>query len=192
MRLKLKIQGVTDIIADNTASLLILTDQEEKRQLTIVVDEITRHNIAIRRGKYVGTLSQRANTIDSLQHCLPETLSALIKYLTNVDLAVIIVNIFDGQYRAILEDQRTGTSFPIRVSDAAILAYADPHIPLYIEDNLWEIQSTPYMGDQPTGVTLPLNTLSVTMLKNALQKCIDEEKYEAAQHIKEELTRRGV
>ena len=47
MRIKLKVQGVTDI-APNIASLLILTDEEEKRQLTIVIDAVMRHEIALR------------------------------------------------------------------------------------------------------------------------------------------------
>ena len=191
MRIKLKVQGVTDIISNNIASLLILTDEEEKRQLTIVIDGVMRHEIALRRGKYVGTAEQRGNAINSLQHCLPETLSATIKYLTNIELCVVIVSIADGQYYAILEDMRTGTAFPIRASEGVLLTYADPHIPLYIEESLWEMQSTKYLGDQARGISLPLNTLSVGMLKKAMQKCIDDENYEAAQHIKEELERRS-
>ena len=191
MRIKLKIQGVIDVIADHSVSLLILTDEDEQRQMTILIDEVMRHEIAIRRGKYVGTLQQRTNAINYLQYCLPETLSSAIKYLTNVEFCVVIVNIFDGQYSAILEDMRTGTAFPIRVSDGALFAYADPHIPLYIEKTLWDAQSTKYLGDNPKGVSLPLNTLSVSMLKHAMQQCIDEEKYEAAQQIKEELERRA-
>ena len=192
VRIKLKVQGVTDIIANRSASLLILTDEDEKRQMTIIVDEIMRHEFAIRRGKYVGTLEQRANAIDGLQHCLPETVSALLKYLTNVELCVVIVSIFDGQYRALIEDRRTGTAFPIRVSDGILLAYADPHVPLYVEESLWDAQSTPYMGENPKGISLPLNTLSVPMLKQILNKCIDDERYETAQQIKEELSRRRV
>ena len=190
MRIKLKVQGVTDMVADNVASLLILTDEAEQRQLTIVIDKAMRHEIALRRGKYVGSVQQRGNTINALQHCLPETLSAAIKYLTNIEFCVVIVSIADGMYYAILEDMRTGTSFPIRASDGVLLTYADPHIPLYIEQSLWEVQSTEYLGDNAKGISLPLNTLSTGMLKKALQKCIDAENYEAAQHIKEELDRR--
>ena len=190
MRIKLKIQGITDIISNHSASLLILTDEEENRQLSIVVDEIMRHEISMRRGKYTGDLKHRTMAINSLQHCLPETLSAAITYLTNIEFCVVIVSIFDGQYCAILEDQRTGTAFPIRVSDGVLLAYADPHVPLFIEKSLWDMQSTKYMGENAKGISLPLNTLSIPMLKKAMQQCIDEEKYEAAQYIKEELDKR--
>ncbi|MBO5613070.1 MAG: bifunctional nuclease family protein [Prevotella sp.] len=190
MRIKLKIHGVIDIMANHSASLLILTDEEENRQLSIVVDEHMRNQIAIRRGKYHGDLEHRTSAIKAFQNCLPETLSAAITYLTNVEFCVIIVSIYDGQYCAILEDQRTGTAFPIRVSDGVLLAYADPHVPLYIEKSLWDMQSTKYMGENAKGVSLPLNTLSVPMLKKVMQQCIDEEKYEAAQQIKNELDKR--
>ena len=178
------------VVLDKGTLDAVLTDEEEKRQLTIVVDAVMRHEISIRRGKYVGNLEQRSSAINALQHCLPETLSAAIKYLTNMELCVVIVSIVDGQYCAILEDQRTGTAFPIRVSDGVLLSYADPHIPLYIEKSLWEVQSTKYMGVDAKGISLPLNTLSKSMLQKAMQKCIDDENYEAAQQIKEELSRR--
>ncbi len=178
-------------MTNHSVSLLILTDEDENRQLTITVDEVMRHEIALRRGKYVGSLQHRTHAINFLQYCLPETLSAAIKYLTNIEFCVVIVNIFDGQYSAILEDTRTGTAFPIRVSDGVLLAYADPHVPLYVEKSLWDVQSTKYMGENARGISLPLNTLSVPMLKMAMQQCIDEEKYEAAQQIKEELDRRN-
>lgn len=189
-RIPLIVQGVTDITASHEASLLILTDEEEKRQLTVVCGPTTRHEISVRRGKYVGSPEQRKNVIEALQYCMPEALSAMIKYLTDIQLCVVIVNIFDGQYRAILEDERTGTAFPIRVSDGALLSYADPHIPLYIEESLWRRQSVEYGGENAKGVAMPLNTLSTNMLRQAMQKCIDQEEYEMAQRLKEELDRR--
>lgn len=189
-RIQLKVQGVTDITAIDNASLLILTDMQEQRQLTIMCDMIARHEFGLRRGKFVGTKEQRSNVTEQLQYLLPEAISSLIKYLTDLQLAVVIVNIFDGQYRAVIEDTKTGTAIPVRVSDGALLSYADQHIPLYIEESLWKRQSVPYMGDNAKGVAMPLNTLSIPMLRSAMQKCIDEEQYEIAQQLKEELDRR--
>lgn len=189
-RIPLKIQGVTDIVVSHDASLLILTDEEETRQITIVCGPATRHEIAMRRGKYVGNDEVKKMATEELQFCLPETMSAVLKYMTDVKLSVVIVNVFDGQYRAILEDQKTGTAFPIRVSDGVVLAYADKHIPLYIEESLWLRQSCEYHGENAKGVAMPLNTLSTSMLKQVMQKCIDDEQYEMAQQMKEELARR--
>ena len=156
MRVPLKIQGVTDVNSENMFSLLIVTDIKEERQMAIMVDPSMRHEFALRRGKYVGNDVQRKNATEMLSLMLPETLCSIIKYMTQLELSVIIVNIFDGEYKAILEDQKTGTTFPIRISDGILLAYADPHIPLYIEETLWKNQSTKYMGENARGISLPL------------------------------------
>lgn len=189
-RIPLKVQGVTDICASQESSLLIITDKEEKYQLTIVVDAYMRYNFAIRRGKYTGTTEKRRNVTELLETTLPETLSAIITYMTNMELRVVIVGIHDGQYRAIIEDKTTQTAFPIRVSDGVLLSYADPNVPLYIEENLWNHQRTAYNGPDAKGIAMPLNTLSVDMLRDAMQKSIDEEQYEIAEQIKLELERR--
>ncbi len=189
-RIPLKIQGVTDITATNTASLLIITDMEEQRQLSVVCNEIMRHEFGIRRGKYTGNKINREQTEEMLKVALPETISAIIKYMTDLQLAVVIVSVYDGQYRAVIEDVNTGTAFPIRISDGALLCYADTHIPLYIEASLWERQSVPYLGQEARGIAMPLNTLSIEMLEQALKKSIEEEKYELAKQLKDEIDRR--
>lgn len=189
-RTLLKVQGVTDICASEETALLVMTDMEEKFQLTIVCDINMRYQFGIRRGKYVGTDEEKKEVCKLLETTLPETLSAIIKYMTGMQLAVIIIGLHEGQYRAIIEDQITHTAFPIRVSDGVLLSYADQHIPLYIEDNLWEHQRTPFMGTEAKGIAIPINTMSIDMLRQAMQKCIDEERYEVAQQLKEEIERR--
>ncbi len=190
-RIRLKIQGVTDISASQTASLLIITDIEETRQICVVCDAVKRHEFGIRSGKYIGTPESMALLKHTLQSTLPETVSTIIRNLTDLQLAVVIVSIYDGQYRAVIEDTNSGTAFPIRVSDGALLCYADnDNIPLYIEESLWNRQSVPYLGRNVRGVAMPLNTLTKEMLEEALQKSIDEEKYELAKQLKEEIDRR--
>lgn len=189
-RIRLKVQGVTDISANLDSSLLILTDEAEKRQLTVICDAAMRFQFAIRRGRHVGSKEARQHAAEFLQYALPEAVASLIKYLTNLELCVVIVNIFDGQYRAVLEDQRTGTAIPIRVSDGALLSYADQHIPLYCEESIWQMQSMPYAGENAPGISMPLNTLTIPMLQKALDDCIEQENYEMAQKIKEEMERR--
>lgn len=189
-RIALKIQGVTDIISTHTASLLILTDIGEKRQLAVVCDDIMRHEFGVRRGKYVGDEEKRKEVAEMLRYTLPETFASIIKHLTQLQLAVVIVSVFDGQYRAVIEDAASGTALPIRISDGALLCYADATIPLYIEESLWMRQSMPYMGQNAPGISMPLNTLTKEMLEQALEKSIAEERYELAKQLKDELDRR--
>lgn len=189
-RIQLKVQGVTDISATHDASLLIVTDMQEEWQLTIICNPVMRNEIAMRRGKYVGSDENKAAAEEYLKHSLPETLSAVIKYMTDLQLSVVIVNVFDGEYRAVIEDKKTSTAFPIRVSDGVLLSYADKHIPLYIEESLWLHQRVKYHGEDAKGVSMPLNTLSMTMLQQAMDKCIENEDYELAQQVKNEIERR--
>ena len=82
-RIPLKIQGVTDISATRNASLLIITDKEEQRQLTVVCNEIMRHEFGIRRGKYIGDKAEKTKVAEILRTTLPETFAAIIKYMTD-------------------------------------------------------------------------------------------------------------
>lgn len=189
-RIPLSVQGVTCITASSTASLLVVTDMEAKRQISIVIDNAMHHEFDIRRGKHSDDREERKRNTALLEHCLPETMSAILKYLTDVELAVVITTVYDGQYRAVIEDSKTGTSFIIRASDGILLSYADPHIPLYIEESLWNRQSLPFDANAG-GIAIPLNTLSPSMLKKALEKCIEEENYEMAEKLKNELKERG-
>ena len=47
------------------------------------------------------------------------------------------------------------------------------------------------MGQDARGVAMPLNTLSMEMLEQALQRSIEEERYELAKQLKDEINRRG-
>ncbi len=189
-RIALKIQGVADVVSDSPLSLLILTDVQERRQMTIVCNESLQYEFSIRRGKYVGKEESRKKVRETLQQSLPETLSAMIKTHTDLRLAVVIVGIFDGEYRAVIEDETAGSALPIKASEGALLCYADPDVPLYIEQSLWKRQSVPYGKEGCRGVAMPLNTLPRTMLQAVLDKAVNEENYELAQQVKDEIQRR--
>lgn len=189
-RIGLKVQGVSDLTALENTSLLIVTDLNETRQVTMLCDRIERHEFGIRRGKFVGSEEQKKRVAEELQMRLPETLISIVKYLTSLQLCVVITSVYKGKYVAVLEDTITGTAVPINALDGVLLSYADIHIPLYIEESLWKRQSVPFRGDNASGVAIPLNTLSVSMLHAAMEKCIEDEQYEMAQQLKEELKRR--
>ena len=51
-------------------------------------------------------------------------------------------------------------------------------------------QSVPFEED-PHKLTVPVNAISTDMLKKALDKAIDEENYELASHLRDELLSRN-
>ena len=92
---------------------------------------------------------------------LPEVLWHVIAMQANMQFEVLITGIMDGQYRALLVN--TGNQEPVAIA--------------------------PYVKEAQ-GVAIPVNTISTDMLKDALAKAIEEEKYELASHLRDELRRR--
>lgn len=190
-RVRLIIQGVTDIPSVPDTSLIVLTDEKSERTISIVCDNTYRQQIAIRRGKFLGSEEAQQNVRDSLKNAMPEVFIKILHDLL-FDYQVVITHIFSGEYKAILTDPIRMRTYNMRISDALLLAFAsEGTMPIYAEKDMWLRQSTPYPGDNANGIALPLNALSIEMLKDALEKCVEEEHYEAAQQIKEELDRRN-
>lgn len=74
-----------------------------------------------------------------------------------------------------------------RASDGLLLATA-VNCPVTIEETLLEHQ---YMREVSEGVySMPVNSVSYTALEQALQRAIEEENYELASQLRDELKRR--
>lgn len=243
-KLRLKFQYIQTMVGCPDIALIVLTDEQETRQLNIVCDGYTRLQFLVRLNQldpknirfhtteeedsedssgifgegsgdssspfgqqddqeqdFFGNHAQGSNGIDpshdlagqqaskSNSQMLPEVLVSMIQYMTNIHLESYIYNVYDGEYRALIVDQRTGTTFRVRAADAVLLHVVNRHIPLTVDSALWMHQSMPFRKDGQN-VALPINTLSIPMLKDALNRAIEEERYEAAKFIKEELERR--
>ena len=57
--------------------------------------------------------------------------------------------------------------------------------------NLMKKQSVAFKKDSK-GMSIPLNTLTDDMLRKALNKAIEEENYEMASHLRDEMKRRNL
>lgn len=174
-------------------AIIMLTDVEEKRQVSILCDMDSKYNIDLRThavrivSEDGGVLGPPPEELTRLM--LPEVLCSIINYMTDLQLQVVITNVYDGRYQAVIEDVNTGTTFPVRASDAVLLAVSNKHVPLLIEEALWDYQSLPLMKDS-AGVALPINTLTEDMLNASLERAIENEHYEQAKQLKEEIDRR--
>lgn len=190
-KIKLKYMGIQQMVNNQEVGIICLSDEMETRQLSIVCDKFTKFQFDLRND----SLAQN----DALLHSfgdnagrilLPEALMSIISYMTDLKLCVVITNVVDGVYRAVIEDVRTGTTFPVRATEGVLLTIANKHVPLYAEQTLWKYQSVPMKKDQP-GVAIPINSLTREMLETSLEKAIENEEYETAKHLKEELDRRN-
>lgn len=174
---RLIFKGVSEIVGTEDLGLLILTDEANERQITIVCDKAMAVQLELRIKK-----------IPITRIMLPEVLCRMLKNNGGLDYELLIDNIIDGQYRTILYDKETMDTLLIRASDAVLLSIV-ANIPLYIEAGLMRRQSVMY-NENAKGVSLPVNTISDEMLQAALDKAIADENYELASHLRDEKKRR--
>lgn len=176
---KLIFNGVSEIVGSNGLGLLILTDEERERQISIVCDP----NMAVQ-------IDMRLKRMPVADIMLPDVLYTLLTRTGHADLEIIIDNLIDGQYVTHIEDLQSSLSVPVRASDAVLLSVIG-NIPVYIDESLMRKQSVFYNANS-SGISLPLNTLSDDMLQQALDKAITDENYELASHLRDEKSRRSV
>lgn len=173
---RLIFKGVSEIVGTENMGLLILTDENSIRQISIVCDKA----IAVQ-------LELRTKKIPIANIMLPEVLCRMLG-ISDSGYELVIDNLIEGQYRTILYDKKNQKSEIIRASDAVLLSYV-ANIPIYIDSMLMNRQSVAYR-ENSRGVSLPVNTISDKMLQSALEKAILEENYELASHLRDEKKRR--
>ena len=176
-KIRLVLKGVSEIVGDDNLGLLILTDIAQTRQLSIICDKQMEYQFGLRMSK-----APVANIM------LPEVMAQVISRQTTLNIELQIYDIVDGQYQASLVNNDTLQTVPIRASDAILFSFVS-HWPLYIDERLMMRQSVPYSTNSP-GMAIPVNSISNSMLQSALKKAIQEENYELASHLHEEMQRR--
>ncbi len=176
-RIRLVFKSVSEIMGTDEIGLLILTDEQELRQIAMPCDRtmIEQFSLRLNRAPVVGRL-------------LPEVLWHVISMRSDHAFEIVVTDIIEGQYRALLVDVETQEPVSLRMSDAVLLSYI-AKLPIWIDAQLMEKQSVPY-DREARGVAIPVNTISTEMLQNALDKAVEEEKYELASHLRDELRRR--
>ncbi len=173
-RTLLRFESLQQISSSEEMSVVMLTDEARRRALSVVCDaDITRQLLLRLQGNRQAT---RIMLPEALLQLLPSTYEMLI------------VGVFDGQYQVMLMDTKSGDSVRIRISDAVLLSIIS-HVPLYIEKRLMERQSTPF-DEKAQGVQIPINSLDMTHLKAALDNAVEEENYELASKLRDEINSR--
>lgn len=168
----------TEIVGGKGEGLLVLTDSNKLRQIVIPINKET-----------LDWFRKWHKNDKNRERRLPDI---LVKVLGNehVQMEIDIDNIFNGSYQALLTNSQTLEQYPIDIADALVLnRISGGMIPILIENGLYIRQSSPY-EESKSGVALPINILSDTMLERALQDSIDNENYELAAQIQNEIKKR--
>lgn len=178
-KIRLTVKSVTEIVGNKDVGLVVLVDENEQRQIAIPCDYQMLYQLQL-----------RIQNIPITPLLLPEVLWHVVRSETTADFEILIHDVIDGQYRCLLMNNSTFEPYTIRVSDALLLSLISK-TPIYMDENLMKKQSVAFKKDSK-GMSIPLNTLTDDMLKKALNKAIEEENYEMASHLRDEMKRRNL
>lgn len=176
-RVRLKVMDVLGILNGEGVALMILTDEAEMRQVSVICDKATAYQAELRIKKTHDT-----------HKLIPEALTAFIRQKGGASMEIVIHGVAAGQYQAVLSSDDISQPVPIRAADAVLLSMA-ADIPIYMDEQLMARQSVAYHAGE-TGVALPVNILSRDMLQKALNQAVEEENYELASHLRDEMNKR--
>jgi len=172
-RVRLQFQGIHQVMGSDELSVVILTDKARRHALSVICDAPMTKQILM-----------RLLHPDHCRNMLPE---ALVEMLSNRQ-EMMVYGLYDGQYQVVLADDSFEHNVRIRMSDAVLLTMISS-TPLYIEETLFLRQAVAF-EENARGIAIPINTMDMSRLNTALQKAIDEENYELASQLRDEIKRR--
>ena len=177
-RVQLFYKDIADIVGSDGFCIVRLLEKTEQQALCIICDKMVS-----------GQFSIRLKHAPGIEQFLPEVLVGMLNMKNSNDFEIMVYDIENGMYKVTLLNKLSFMLKPIRISDAVLLHYI-AHVPLYIEEELMQKQSTPYVPDTQ-GISIPINTLDDEHLSRELEKAIEAENYRLASTLHEELQRRN-
>ena len=170
--------GMSQIVGGPELGLLLLSNLSQTRQIAIVCDHHMEYELGLRSGEKSIT-----------ERFLPEVLCNINPMMTSEHYEILFNSIVDGQYKALLVNKDDLTLTPIRASDAVLLAQI-AKLNIFMEEHLFNRQSVD-SGKSQNKIALHVNALSVEMLHHALEKAIEDENYELASMLRDEMKKRS-
>ncbi len=176
--IQLKFQAAAEVNGKEQDGLLLLSDQEQQRQLVITCSRKILKEITERKSNDINN--------DDIAKILWE----MIHWQTSLELSVRINTLEDGIYKALLINEENQFSLPINADTAILLSIVSHNeIPIFMDAALFRRQSSVYQPNAK-GLQLPLNILSEPMLHNLLDNAVKTEHYEIASELRDELKKR--
>ena len=176
--IQLKFQAAAEVNGKEQDGLLLLSDQEQQRQLVITCSKNILKEITERKSNAIN--------YDDIAKILWE----MIHWQTSLELSVRINTLEDGIYKALLINEENQFSLPINADTAILLSIVSHNeIPIFMDAALFRRQSSVYQPNAK-GLQLPLNILSEPMLHNLLDNAVKTERYEIASELRDELKKR--
>ena len=171
-RTLLRFENLQQVVGGEGMAVILLTDMERQWALSVVCDEPMSQQ-----------LQMRVSNPKACRNMLPETLLRLLPS----SYEMMICGLIEGQYQVVLMNEMAD-SVHLRMSDAVLLSLMSD-IPLYIEDSLFKRQCFPF-DEKAQSIAIPINTMDLPRLKSALEHAVENENYELASQLRDEINRR--
>lgn len=176
--IELKVHDMSSTLQPADAYALVLEEVNGNRKLPIII----------------GSLEAQAIKIVMMEYKMPRPLThdlflTVTKELGATLKKVLIYKVKDGVYYSYLFIEKEGEELKIdsRTSDAIALAMRC-ECPIYTTDEIMESEQLGEMTGK--GFSAPVNTVDIVALKEALARAIEEEDYEQASRLRDEIKRR--
>ena len=175
---ELKIHDMSTTLYPADAYALVLEEVDGGRKLPIIIGQQEAQAIKVMMMKYQ---PPRPLTHDLFQ-TLTMHLGAILKQ-------IVIYKAKDGVFYSYLYFDKEGEEIKIdaRTSDAVALALRYK-CPMYTTQSIMESEHLHDMGEGKFSV--PISSVSLQMLEEALQSAIEKEEYEQASQLRDEIRKR--
>ena len=174
---RLYIKGVTQLRQFGNIGLIVLTDADQTKHLSMPCNMDRLYDLE-------GFCKKRHTSVDALI----SVLWTIIRDHTGAPYEVHVTDVSSGKYRMELQDVEKSIAYKLEPTAAITLA-AVADLPIYISPQLFDIQGVDYNPDNEK-VSFPLNVLSYELLENALRRAVKDEDYRMAMAIKQEMDNR--
>jgi bifunctional DNase/RNase len=177
-KVQLKIHDISSVLHPADAYALVLEEVNGIRKLPIIIGHLEAQAIKVVMVKYH---PPRPLTHDLIQS-ITEKLGAELKY-------VEIYNVQEGVFYSYLHYEKDGEELKIdaRTSDAVALSLRY-NCPIYTSEEIMESEHLHDLGEGK--FSMPITSVSLQVLEEALQTAIDKEEYEQASYLRDEIRKR--
>ena len=126
---------------------------------------------------------------DVVKTSLSNVLADILTHQIDFDMEIAIEGLDDGVYITYLVNNTTGKRVRIKASEAVYLSLTSD-VPIFIDGELMKTQSIRHKEVSSSSMSLPVNAVSMEMLQTALDNAINDENYELASRLRDEISNR--
>ena len=175
---ELKIHGMSSTLYPADAYALVLEEGNGGRKLPIIIGHLEAQAIKVMLIKY-----------EAPRPLTHDLFPVLTMHLNTELKKIVIYKAKNGVFYSYLYFDKEGGEFKIdaRTSDAVALALRYK-CPIYTTQEIMESEHLRDMGEGKFSV--PISSVSLQMLEEALQHAIEKEEYEQASQLRDEIRKR--